>query len=199
MGTRSIIAIQLSNETDKQVYCHWDGGISHNGIILFKHYQDVNKINSLISKGDMSKLGTEIDLCNFYDAQDNYDMEWIEYFYKWMQKSNDEFPKWYYRTNAMNDFEVLTNEICELEQSKIVEHTPPTMIQQVICKFKNSIKSFVQFVTPKQWETLRVEYYTAHATANAWWGWGSTRHGTIKYRLMYQINQFGGRRTLEDY
>lgn len=60
MGTRSTIAILSNDGTIKSVYAHWDGYISHNGLILFQHYQDVNKVKELISLGNLSSLGKEI-------------------------------------------------------------------------------------------------------------------------------------------
>ena len=34
MGTRSTIALEYADGTVEQVYCHWDGYVSHNGLIL---------------------------------------------------------------------------------------------------------------------------------------------------------------------
>lgn len=58
MATRSVIAI----ETDGKIvsaYCHWDGYLENNGEILFRHYQNPEKILKLISFGDMSSLGEQ--------------------------------------------------------------------------------------------------------------------------------------------
>ena len=60
MGTRSTIAMELQDGTVKQVYCHWDGYLSHNGQILFDNYSDQAKLQELISLGDISSLRPEI-------------------------------------------------------------------------------------------------------------------------------------------
>jgi hypothetical protein len=55
MSTRSRIAIK-SNDEIKSIYCHWDGYLSNNGKILLKHYSEVEKLEKLISLGDISAL-----------------------------------------------------------------------------------------------------------------------------------------------
>lgn len=61
MGTRSSIAIIKEDGSVSQAYCHWDGYVSHNGVILFSFYQNIDKIKKLISLGDMSVLRSEVD------------------------------------------------------------------------------------------------------------------------------------------
>lgn len=60
MSTHSLICRQISKSTIKYVYCHFDGYIRHNGKILDRHYQDVNKIDELLSLGCLTNLGTKI-------------------------------------------------------------------------------------------------------------------------------------------
>ena len=60
MGTRSTIALEFADGTVEQVYCHWDGYLSHNGQILQKHYSDPFVLQKLIDLGDISSLGKEI-------------------------------------------------------------------------------------------------------------------------------------------
>jgi len=60
MATRSRIGMELENGVIKSVYCHWDGYPSHNGKILFEHYQDPEKIKALIDLGDLSSLDKEV-------------------------------------------------------------------------------------------------------------------------------------------
>jgi hypothetical protein len=60
MGTRSTIAMEFDDGTIKQVYCHWDGYLSNNGVILQEHYSDKAKLNELISFGSISSLGPTI-------------------------------------------------------------------------------------------------------------------------------------------
>ena len=69
MATRSAIGIK-HGDIVKGVYCHWDGYLEHNGLILAKFYRDSVKVNQLISLGDISSLGASIgEKHSFRDAQ----------------------------------------------------------------------------------------------------------------------------------
>ena len=59
MATRSTIWIKNEDNTYRGIYCHWNGGLEHNGKILFEHYQDKSKVLELISLGRMSLLAAE--------------------------------------------------------------------------------------------------------------------------------------------
>jgi hypothetical protein len=56
MATRSRIAIENQDETVTSIYCHWDGHVETNGIILFENYH-LLKTEQLIALGDISSLG----------------------------------------------------------------------------------------------------------------------------------------------
>ena len=58
MGTRSRIGV-MHGDVCKSVYCHWDGYLEHNGVILQEHY-DSAKANNLVALGDLSALRPEI-------------------------------------------------------------------------------------------------------------------------------------------
>jgi len=58
MGTRSRIGVMHGDKL-KSVYCHWDGYLQHNGLILQNHY-DSAKANHLVSLGYISSLREEI-------------------------------------------------------------------------------------------------------------------------------------------
>ena len=60
MGTRSTIALEFADGTVEQVYCHWDGYLSHNGLILQEHYSDPFNLRDLIDLGGISSLGKSI-------------------------------------------------------------------------------------------------------------------------------------------
>ena len=60
MGTRSTIALEYADGTVQQVYCHWDGYLSNNGMILQEHYSDPFKLRELIDLGDISSLRPEV-------------------------------------------------------------------------------------------------------------------------------------------
>ena len=67
MGTRSTIALEYADGTVGQVYCHWDGYLEHNGMILYKHYSDPFKLRDLMDLGDLSSLGKRIGTQHAFD------------------------------------------------------------------------------------------------------------------------------------
>jgi hypothetical protein len=58
MGTRSRIGV-MHGTVCKSVYCHWDGYLEHNGVILQEHY-DSARANNLVALGDLSSLKATI-------------------------------------------------------------------------------------------------------------------------------------------
>jgi len=56
MSTNSDIAVQMHDGTEKIIYCHWNGYISHNGNILNQYYNTQEKVEALIELGDLSVL-----------------------------------------------------------------------------------------------------------------------------------------------
>lgn len=60
MSTRSRIGMEMADGSVKSIYCHFDGYISSNGVILLKNYKDQEKVESLIDLGDISILGGEV-------------------------------------------------------------------------------------------------------------------------------------------
>ena len=67
MGTRSTIALEYADGTVGQVYCHWDGYLENNGMILYKHYSDPFKLRQLLDLGDLSSLGERIGTQHAFD------------------------------------------------------------------------------------------------------------------------------------
>ena len=61
MATRSLIGINLNNGITKIIYCHWDGQIYSNGVILNNNYNTKDKVEELISLGSLSSLDETID------------------------------------------------------------------------------------------------------------------------------------------
>ena len=83
MATRSTIAIELADGKVKQVYCHWDGYLDHNGKILLEHYSDATVAEQLISNGDISSLGADIGEKHDFDARygrDDSRSNWTKYY-----------------------------------------------------------------------------------------------------------------------
>ena len=73
MGTRSRIGV-MHGEKCKSVYCHWDGYLEHNGVILQEHY-DSAKANHLVSLGDLSALRPEIGDQHAFSQHEVDDMD----------------------------------------------------------------------------------------------------------------------------
>ena len=77
MSTRSYIAIQkpeashLPGDLYEAVYCHFDGYPEHVGAILENNYTTRDKVQQLISRGDMSWLRETLETSNFYYEQRN--------------------------------------------------------------------------------------------------------------------------------
>ena len=61
MSTRSSIAVKRKDGTIESVYCHSDGYLEYNGIMLDKFYRNQEKINSLINLGDLSFLDRRVN------------------------------------------------------------------------------------------------------------------------------------------
>ena len=90
MSTRSMIAIHQKDGDIRSVYCHWDGYLEHNGVILYNFYDTPEKVNNLIDHGAMSYLGSEIGKkhdfsksyygCTFYhrDRQEDKDIHLVK-------------------------------------------------------------------------------------------------------------------------
>ena len=56
MSTNSYIGYLLPNGDVRSIYCHSDGYISHNGLILVENYQAARDIAQMVELGDMSCL-----------------------------------------------------------------------------------------------------------------------------------------------
>lgn len=57
MSTRSYICKELPNGKYKTIYCHFDGYIEHNGVILNDIYNTEKKVDKLLELGNLSSLG----------------------------------------------------------------------------------------------------------------------------------------------
>ena len=61
MSTRSVIGILNEDGTVNSVYSHYDGYPEHNGYFLKKYFDTTEKVQSLISNGDISCLVSNQD------------------------------------------------------------------------------------------------------------------------------------------
>jgi hypothetical protein len=71
MATRSTIAIEYANGWIEQIYCHWDGYPTHNGMILLQHYGDPAKVAQLMRLGSLSCLGKELGEQHDFNSRDH--------------------------------------------------------------------------------------------------------------------------------
>lgn len=122
MGTRSMIVSLESDKTVKAVYCHHDGYLSHNGMILNNVYYKKEHVNKLIEKKYFSSLPSTLedlenkpvskhdeielynDLDSFFDDYSSYDgYTDIEHFYIFDQVNET----WYHVTPQQTVLEYL--------------------------------------------------------------------------------------------
>ena len=66
MATRSTIAVVHEDGTVSQIYCHWDGYLGHNGLLLVENYNNLLAAEFLISKGSLSSLGERVTPTAFH-------------------------------------------------------------------------------------------------------------------------------------
>lgn len=61
MSTRSLICIKRDKEHYEAIYCHSDGYLTFNGQMLFDNYKDREKVEKLISLGNISCLAENVE------------------------------------------------------------------------------------------------------------------------------------------
>lgn len=61
MSTRSYICRENENGSFTGIYCHHDGYLTYNGALLLDHYNTPERVDKLISLGDISTLNEKID------------------------------------------------------------------------------------------------------------------------------------------
>ncbi len=97
MGTRSDIIVKRSDNMWKRIYCHWDGYLSHNGQILFDHYNSQEKAEALVALGDLSSLAEEIGTKHNFDWRSEPKFDRSK---KMSQKTKQEYNKLSRQCNA---------------------------------------------------------------------------------------------------
>lgn len=60
MGTHSSIGIKENGKV-RYIYCHWDGYLSNNGVLLNLFYRNADKVRALINLGALSSLGYNVN------------------------------------------------------------------------------------------------------------------------------------------
>lgn len=130
MGTRSTIALEFADGTIEQVYCHWDGYLSHNGKILQAHYMDPFKVKALVALGGFSSLcatveataetaytqrGEEISITRYKDIED-YECNCQGEEYDYILRNDAGVAVWFVRYHDINTW-ISLEEAC-LNQTK---------------------------------------------------------------------------------
>lgn len=84
MATHSYIGILHENDSVDAVYCHYDGYLAGNGVILYDHYNSLEKAKELISKGSFGSLKKDINDIEYYKDKDSNHSNY--YFHKLLLK-----------------------------------------------------------------------------------------------------------------
>ena len=61
MGTRSSIGCKMPKGKVAYVECRYDGGLAHVGLLLAKHYNDLDKVLELLLGGDIVSLREDLE------------------------------------------------------------------------------------------------------------------------------------------
>lgn len=158
MSTRSMICKEQPNGKYLSIYCHFDGYLEHNGIILDIAYNTEEKVNQLLGLGDLSILGlvtspSKNKIHTFNNYQNNvclaygrdrgennteakectlkelFNNVWIEYFYIFTKDN-----KWIYSNSYFKNLK------CNTEQDLLNTFTPLTQALNKEC-YKKDIHS----------------------------------------------------------
>lgn len=122
MATRSSITLK-DGEKFISVYCHWDGYVTNNGVLLQTNYNTIEKIKELLTKGDMSSLRETVADIEYYadrgedgvgpreyhTVRDMIGAEWQEYNYLFVD------GKWMFSRDASTMFQDLESEIASIK------------------------------------------------------------------------------------
>jgi hypothetical protein len=155
MSTNSTIAVQHTDGTIHQIYCHWDGYLEYNGSMLKQFYNTPELAKELVSLGNLSSLNKRIEpngylhtfaypeegTCvyygrdrgeannetNIYESFDHYRLRYDRQEYNYLYVEVDE--KWYvvYKDGSLNEF------LTELDKPK---EEPPIMIHAAVAYAK---------------------------------------------------------------
>jgi|TARA_R100001163_G_C5056016_1_gene192440 hypothetical protein len=79
MSTRSEIAIEMQDKSIKSIYCHSDGYLEYNGLMLQTHYNTFEKAESIINENDCSILKSTIKESRFYNTWRNENTKYKEF------------------------------------------------------------------------------------------------------------------------
>ena len=113
-------------------YCHWDGYVEYNGMILNESYTTIEKVKKLVDGGDMSSLKENVEEIRYYKDENTEAskvkdfeemgkyMSGIDYVYLF----NVETEVWYFVHSyhlyemTIEDLKVLSEEIARIEKEE---------------------------------------------------------------------------------
>lgn len=114
MSHRSRFGIVNANGSVESIYVHNGGHLQDNGKMLYEHYQDEDKVRSMIRLGDMSTLGQYVGAAkNPFDNRDRdiccfYHRDRGEEFHKPIRsRSMETYQKRFLATAGIFDIEFL--------------------------------------------------------------------------------------------
>lgn len=95
MSTRAKIAIRRKDGSFQGIYCHFDGYLNYAGEILEKFYDTTEKVEKLISLGNLAKLGFKPADCfaycrdggedlKFWTNEEQFNYTYVEDLHRWM-------------------------------------------------------------------------------------------------------------------
>lgn len=99
MSTRSYIAKKLEDNTYKYIYCHSDGYLEHNGVILNKYYSKESEVDELLALGSISCLGN-------YPGDNDASRPNDEEYNKWYRRGMNQCIA--YHRDMGREFEIFT-------------------------------------------------------------------------------------------
>ena len=117
MGTRSRIGV-MHGDNVKSVYCHWDGYLEHNGVILQEHYDSV-KANQLVALGDLSSLKPEIGIQHAFGyhgteiSAEDYETQFGNMCTFYGRDRGEKGTEWKTHTNFVDFFAEVEGSWCE--------------------------------------------------------------------------------------
>lgn len=105
MGTRSTISILNTDGTLNSIYSQFDGYLAGAGESLYMHYNEVEKVEKLISMGAVVSLQPEIDIPEGVLHNSDSRTPNVTVFFQRDAKNNDSFFQSFNFSNLTNFFE----------------------------------------------------------------------------------------------
>lgn len=93
MSTRSHIGYVENNKV-RVVYCHYDGYVSYNGVMLYENYKTLDKVKKLVEGGAFSSLVKNVEDINYYGDESYIQYDSIKEYLKDLQ--DDPFIEYNY-------------------------------------------------------------------------------------------------------